>query len=191
MTHKITLSVSLLPSALCLADALSRVPKDRGDYKLHPPVFQQTLRFFSRWVQPTLDMFASPGNRQLERFACRYPHWEAELVDSLSCSLSTVRDCYANPPWTLISQWLNRLVENPHINCMLITPYWDSAVWWPLLLKLRRPECPSLIIPPQWGLFQDCWGTHMPPTRWPLIGTQLSGSCYKKKACPLRLWTLT
>ena len=39
---------------------------------------------------------------------------------------------------------------------------------------------------PRWGLFTDCSGVLMPPTRWPLLCTVLSGSCYNNKPCPMK-----
>jgi hypothetical protein len=135
---------------------------DRGDYSLSFPVFSLLLHASKQWVVPNIDMFASPGNARFPRFACRFPHWQAELVDAMSCNLSQVRDCYANPPWTIIHLWLNRLVDHPKVTCLMITPFWVSALWFPLLLRLRKKDSPTWLLPPRWGLFTDCSGIAIP-----------------------------
>ena len=98
MARHIEVQPSLVKSADKLADDLSRTPVDHGDYTLSWPVLSLLLRQFRPLVVPRIDMFASPGNSRFPRFVCRYPHWQAELVDALSCSLGQVTTCYANPP---------------------------------------------------------------------------------------------
>ena len=73
-------------------------------------------------IIPELDFFASPGNAQLPQFVARDPHWEECSTNSLECSLKEFRQGYANPPWTIIGQWLGRLKTNPHLKCMMINP---------------------------------------------------------------------
>jgi hypothetical protein len=89
------------------------------------------------------DMFPSPGNHKFPVFCARFPHWEASLVDALTCPLEDVQVCYANPPWNLISRWLNRLRSNPHLLCWAVVPLWVSAPWWPLLVQLQVPGIPA------------------------------------------------
>jgi len=108
-------------------------------------------------------MFASPGNRKYPQYCCRHPHWSAGKIDALTCQLGDISFCYANPPWSIILQWLTRLKEHPHLRCWLIVPYWVSAVWWPLLLKLYIPKSPALLIPARQGMFSNCVGLQMPP----------------------------
>ena len=188
--HHIQVEVELVKSADQRADALSRPLRDKGAYTLHAHVLHLVLRVVQPWVQPNIDMFASPGDQQFPLYVTRTPHWQAHLVDSLTCSLMSIHHCYANPPWKVIGLWLNRLLDHPNVTCLMVTPMWDSAAWWPLLLRLRVPKSPSLLIPPHWGMFSNCWGEEMPPTRWPLLCSVLSGASYKKKASPLKPSTL-
>ena len=191
MERNILLEVKLVKSAEDQADCFTRQGLDRDDCTLDRGLFLHLSTLLSRWVVPTLDMFSSPGNKQLDHFVSRHPHWEASLVDALHCPLDQVHHCYANPPWTIIQQWLIRLWENPHLVCMTIVPYWVSAVWWPLLLKLQVPGCKAVIVPPFQGMFLNCWGEPLPPPRWPLLCVVLSGRCFREGKFRLRASKLT
>jgi hypothetical protein len=186
MKHNIRVTPVLVPSALDQADALSRTPVDKGDYTLHQELYNRLMHTMIDWCQPTWDMFASPGNNKLPQYACRWPHVGAKLVDSLHCPLKEVSTCYANPPWTLISAWLHRLKEHPSITCVMITPLWVSAPWWPLLVKLRVPGSPAIRVHPFWWMFQNFLEEDMPPTRWPLLCTILSGRNWREGKFRLR-----
>ena len=189
MEHKIQVHTTLTTSEKAIADQVSRPKMDHGDYSLDDKVFQQIMEEFSPWTgkeEIIWDTFASPGNRKTKFFISRFPHWEAGLVNALHCSLDQVNFCYSNPPWNLITRWLLRLKKNPHIKCLMVTPWWVSTVWWPLLVKLRVPKSPVLVIRPRSGLFTNCMGQQMAPTRWPLICTLLSGDCWNSKKFRLK-----
>ena len=190
MEKKITLDLQLVKSSEDLADGPSRWAKDKGDYTRDPRLFKTLRRLFRRHINPKVDMFASPGNHQLPKFVARYPHWEAMEVDALKCPLQGIFQCYANPPWKIISPWLHRLRQNPHVTCLMITPYWVSNAWWPQLMKLHVRGTPALIIPPYWGMFKNCWGESMPPPKWPLVCTILSGKAYRPNKSELKLQQL-
>ena len=175
MKKKIQVQVELIPSAEYQADYWSRTPQDHGDYMLDKNLFQFLRKKLHPYIVPTMDMFASPGNHQLKHFVSRYPHWEADRQDALNCPLWDITHCYTNPPWKLISEWLNRLWLNPHLTCMMITPYWVGAPWWPQLVKLQCPHTPSFLIHPYWGMFTNSLGQFILPPRWPLVCTVLSG----------------
>ena len=104
--QKIRLNVNWVKSEEMQADSLSRWQYDRGDYTLNRDIFLQIQRYFSDWIQPDVDMFASPGNRQLPLFLSRWPHWEALACNALDTDLTGIHNCYANPPWNLIWPWL-------------------------------------------------------------------------------------
>ena len=96
-------------------------------------------------------MFASPGNKTYPLFVSRWPHYQAAATDALKMDLTCIGHCYANPPWNLILQWLERLRKNPQVRCLAILPYWVGTVWWPLLLRLFDRQAPCLLIKPQTG----------------------------------------
>jgi hypothetical protein len=188
MEHNIHLKVQLVRSEEDLADKWIRTDQDHGDYTLDMDrgLFLQIQKNFSPHCQPKIDMFASPGNTQLKLFIARYPHWQALDTDSLRCSLEKVGDCFANPPWKVISPWLRRLKMHPQVRCLVVLPLWVGALWWPLLAKLHVPGTPVLQIPPVQGLFQNCCEELMPKPRLPLVCLLLSRGCWNPRSFRLR-----
>ena len=185
LQNRVQLSTRWVPTSEMPADSISRWDRDPGDYTLHPKIFQACSQFFAKWIKPTVDCFASPGNAQLPMFICRWPHHQALKTDSLSCSLLDLQDVYANPPWSVIGPWLHRLRDNPHLKCLLVCPLWVSAPWWPLLIKMRLPGTKCLAIPPCQGMFTSCLGTSMPGPRWHLACLVLSGGTWRAKRCKM------
>jgi hypothetical protein len=179
MERNITLQVKWVPSAECLADPLSRWSQDRGDYSLDPLLFQQIREIFSPHLLLETDLFASPGNKKLESFVSRWPHWQARGVDALQCPLDNMGGLYANPPWSIIDKFLGRLRLYPNTQVLMVVPFWASAPWWPQLIKLRAPHSPVLKIDPYGGMFTNCWGEKMPPPRWPLLCLICSGKFWR------------
>jgi hypothetical protein len=177
----ITVSAALVASQEQLADSLSRTPRDIGDYRMDRALFRHLRHHFRQWIRPRVDMFASPGNRQLNKFVSRHPHWQAWGVDALRCPLESLAEVYANPPWTIISAWLVRLMQNPHLRCLTVLPWWASTSWWPLLARLHVPLSPVVQIQPFQGMFQDCYGNWMPRPKWPLVCILLSGASWSNE----------
>jgi hypothetical protein len=185
LENRIVIQPELVTSQNQLADAISRPPLDHGDYTLDRALFEEVVRLNLGWVTPRIDMFASPGNCQLSRFVSRHPHWQAWGVDALQCPLEAVNACYANPPWSVIGAWLQRLRQNPHLKCLTLLPWWVSTSWWPLLVRLHVPHSPIIQVLPYNGLFQNCLGQSMPMPRWPLVCILLSGSSWKGRVSPI------
>jgi hypothetical protein len=184
--HRIQLQLQQLKSAEDLADAPSRWSFNHGDNTLNHELFQALLTEMAAVCWPQVDMFASPGNHQLPLFVSRWPHWEACQVDALKCPLEGFHHCYANPPWGVIAQWLQRLRENPHLLCVLVCPYWVSAPWWPLLLRMQVKGSRALVIKPFKGMFSNCLGQSMPAPRWRLLCVVLSGQCWRPAGSGLK-----
>ena len=138
MQRGISLQVRWVPSAQCLADPISRWSQDHGDYSLNPALFAWIRSFFAPHIQLRTDLFASPGNKKLPFFVARWPHWQAAGVDALQFPLDQLESgLYANPPWSIIQKFLPRLREYPRLPCLMVVPYWVSAIWWPQLIKLK------------------------------------------------------
>ena len=185
--HQISVEVNLVKSQYMQADALSRKLQDVGDYILRKDIFRHIQKIFSQFIQPDIDIFASPGNAQLEKWVSRYPHWGAWACNALDMDLSQVRNCWANPPWTLIQQWLHRLQQAPWVKCLMAVPFWVGSSWWPQLVKLQVRGSPVVLVQPRWGLFTSCLGEAMPPTRWPLLCVMLSGACWRANKFRLKV----
>jgi hypothetical protein len=187
---RITLVPNWVASEDQLADGLSRWKVDPGDYTLNLSIFCQIQKLLaSKGFQPEVDMFASPGNHKLQKFVCRWPHHQAWAVNALECPLNNLKKVYANPPWKLILPWLVRLKMNPEVQCLTIVPHWVGVSWWPLLVQLHMKEFPVIQVQPQWGLFLNCHGEEMPPTRWPLLCLMLSGRAWKERKYRLKIST--
>ena len=71
----------------CLADSISRWPQDRGDYQLNPLIFSEITKIFQGYLDPKVDMFASPGNEQLPLWVGRFPHHGALGCNALEMPL--------------------------------------------------------------------------------------------------------
>ena len=191
MEKNITLQVKWVPSEKCLADPLSRWSQDRGDYSLDPGLFQYLQKTFSPFLRLQTDVFASPGNKKLDQFVSRWPHWQASAVDALQCPLDNLGGLYANPPWNVIQKFLGRLRLFPQTQVLMVVPFWDSASWWPQLIKMKTPKTPCLKIHPYPGMFTNCWGDKMPPPRWHLLCLVCSGKFWrgnKYKIKPLTIF---
>jgi hypothetical protein len=190
MEKGITLQVNWVPSEKCLADPISRWEIDRGDYTLDPELFQKIQNHFRNFIHLKTDLFASPGNKKLDQFVSRWAHWEATAVDALQCPLDGLGDLYANPPWSVISKLLPRLRQFPSAKVLMVLPYWDSATWWPQLIKMKVPKTPCLRVTPYRGMFKNCWGEVMPPPKWDLLCIICSGKFWrgdKFKLQPLKI----
>jgi hypothetical protein len=127
MDKNITLHVKWVPSKECLADPISRWEMDRGDYTLDPQLFWWLKNHFKKFISLETDLFASPGNKKLDQFVSRWPHWEATAVDSLQCPLENMGGLYANHSWSVIQKFLPLLREfrqaRGATNCAIKAPY--------------------------------------------------------------------
>ena len=189
--NKVQVRAEWVPTTEQKADSISRWTSDPGDYTLNLDIFHRVVKKLQPWVTPNVDMFASPGNHKFPKFVTRWPHYQAIMTDALTCNLSQFNHVYANPPWSVIPQWLDRLRTNPHIICLLICPFWASATWWPLLIKMAHPRGGCLEIPPVDGMFTNCQGVNMPAPRWPLACVIVSGSFWNAKKCRLKTLKFT
>ena len=186
--NRVDIEPVLVPSADMKADPISRWWFDPGEYSLDRGVFLRLLRHFPSFP-PKIDMFASPQNTQLPVFCSRWPHFQASLVDALSCPLDNLPVVFANPPWAVVGEWLTRLRQNPHLVSVTVLPLWASVWWWRLALSLRVPHTVAVKIPPAWGVLRDACFAPMKPMRTPLCCLILSGSAFKTGALRPPKWT--
>ena len=66
------------------------------------------------------------------------PPYDCELceaVDAFSTSWAGERS-WVNPPWRLLPQVIQRLVEEPLAAAVLLVPNWPSQPWWPVLQSI-------------------------------------------------------
>ena len=182
--NHLKVAVNWVKSEEMLADGLSRWSLDRDGCTLDTKIFAKVQQIFtSHGCHMEVDMFASPGNTQLKKFVSRWPHYQAIGCNALEVDLQDPKfavPLWANPPWTIILAWLERLRRHPHLVCGMAVPKWVGTVWWPLLARLHMKGTPIIEICPREGLFLNCQGDPLPSTKWPLLCLILSGQCYKE-----------
>ena len=130
--RQIWLSAAHIPGAENDADYLSRNFNDNVEWMLDHDIFKKITNWFKFY--PTIDMFASRLNKQLDRFVSWRPDPDAEFIDAFSISWQTLK-FYAFPPFSLISR-LVRKVEMDQGECIVIVPVWTTQIWFVALLKL-------------------------------------------------------
>ena len=170
-----------MPSAECLADLLSRPPIDHRDYTLHRKFFSTSTHILRPFHKCFSGYVCLPGKSATPPICLTTPSLGGLANGRLDVPPSSIFPRLREPPWTIINQWLARLRSNLHVQCLTILPFWVSAKWWPLVIRLRVPKTPAVVIPPCHGMFANCRGEDMPPPRWPLLCVLLSGSAWQKK----------
>ena len=149
------------------ADFLSRSIKDKYNYKLNQSVFRTICKQLQ--IQPTIDLFAADNNHQLPRYYTMRPSPTSTGTDAFKHNWSK-EIAYANPPWPLIPKMLDKIIKD-QATVLTVLPLWTCKPWWPRVLRLRA----SKIIKFKGELFSDKFGKFMPPPRWLLAATVLSG----------------
>lgn len=114
------------------ADFESRNQKNNLEWMLDKKVFSEILCHFD--VHPSIDLFASRINSQLENFVSWKPDPEAKYIDTFSHKFPDTI-FYAFPPFSLINKFLKK-VELEEMEGILIAPTWSSQNYFPFLLDL-------------------------------------------------------
>jgi hypothetical protein len=82
---------------------------------------------------------------------------------------------YANPPWPVISQFLQK-VQIDKARVLFLLPLWKGQPWWPLLWSMLE----SRLIVHHHPRFVDRWGVALPPPRWKVCFGIINGSLSTK-----------
>ena len=146
---------------------LSRTP-DPEDYCLRAALFRQACARFG--VRPQLDLFANRYNRQLPRFYAMRPDPLAEGINALAQTWPTTKVLYANPPWSLIGEFLQK-VSAEAATVLTVLPVWQAQPWWATF-------CQMWVAPPMYlqGEMSSCpQGRPLPPPRWKVAITLIRG----------------
>ena len=167
-----------------------QVGDGQGGLHTGPPFVSPCKGIFQKLYTSENRSLCLTRKQKMDQFVSRWPHWEAVAVDALQCPLDNLGDLYANPPWSVIEKFLPRLKQFPNAKVLMVLPYWDSATWWPQLIKMKIPKTPCLRVTPYRGMFKNCWGEEMPPPRWDLLCIICSGKFWrgdKFKIQPLKI----
>ena len=90
-----------------------------------------TQQYFAGSMPHTVDRFASFHNWQLQRYNSRFWNPDTEAVDAFTCSWSEEND-WLCPPILLIPRVIRHAQRTWAIGT-LVVPYWQAAVFWPII----------------------------------------------------------
>ncbi|XP_056388255.1 uncharacterized protein LOC130283090 [Hyla sarda] len=150
-----------------VADWNSRYLLDSSDWRLDRSIFLQLLHL---WGPLYVDLFASRLNHQLPHFFSWRPDPEASAVDALRL-LWPRGTHYAFPPFQLIPRVLLH-TTNQRATVVLITPWWPTQPWFPLLLGMivdyprLLPQVPHLLTNPAGSLHPLVMEGNLPLLAW-------------------------
>ena len=87
-------------------------------------------------------------------FVSRLPSCGAWAVDTFQTNFHGVGLVYAAPPCSVMDNWLLHMKQHPSMRCVLVCPFQESSLWWPLSQGLhntsaRRP----LLFRARYGIF--------------------------------------
>ena len=120
------------------ADSLSRVSQTLNT---EWTMAMERLRpVFAKWGESQVD-FATFANRQLIKFVSPYPDTRAEWTDAMSVPWDNGRGLlYAFPPFKMVPQVLQKIVQSPGVRVILIVPLQQAASWFPELMDLSQED---------------------------------------------------
>ena len=116
------------------ADLYSRVTMDpRLVWSLNEQVFRNLAL---RWGQPSIDLFASAGNKKVPRYLSWLRDELAVGQDAFSHNWGREDLPYAFPNFNAIARVLDYLRKFPETVLILIAPVWRTRPWYPMILEL-------------------------------------------------------
>lgn len=124
------MDIQWIPRSLnAKADYISRF-KDFDDWEVIPEVFDSLNAMFG---PHTVDCFANYQNAKIARFYSRFWNPGTAGVDVFYQDWS--KDiAWLVPPVSIVPRTLCFMFEN-RLKGTLVSPYWPSAAYWPLLTK--------------------------------------------------------
>ena len=161
-THSIRLEMDWIPSSLNeYADAISRII-DYNDWSLNKTVFSF---LDASWGPHTVDCFASPHNKQVERLYSRFWSPGCKAVDTFTVNWGNETNWWL-PPLHLVCRTIQHAAKCK-AKGTLVVHAWNSSPFWPILCPDGSHLAPFVHL--QWSaMFQDClllgilviiWGT--------------------------------
>ena len=115
-----------------LTDAAPRNFNDRLEWKLNPKIFKELCIVFGT---PSIDLFASRLNKQLDRFCSWTPDPEAEHIDAFTLNWASFDLIYLFPPFYVITRCLQKMREE-RAKGWIVVPMWTSQPWMGPLLQM-------------------------------------------------------
>jgi len=113
------------------ADRASRQFNDATEWMLNTNVFNEITLAFGH---PSIDLFASRCNKQIERYVAWKPEPEAVAIDAFSFSW-TDEFSFIFPPFSVLGQTVAK-IQRERVKGILIIPQWPTQPWYPAVLRL-------------------------------------------------------
>ena len=159
------------------ADKQSRDENSNTEWRLDTEIFRSICDVYGT---PTVDLFASRLNYQLQPYVSWKPDPGAWAVDALTLTW-TEHGFYAFPPFSLIPRCLQK-ISFDQAEGILIAPLWPTQPWFAKLLHMLT-NCP-LLLPRKKNLLTLI---HKPQAQHPLHKLRLcaflvSGRPYRSRA---------
>lgn len=170
----IWLSASYIPGKDNVSDHGSRNFNDNVEWKLNEEIFHKIC---SLWGVPSVDMFASRLNKQLEKYVSWGPDAEALVVDAFSCDWSKMF-MYIFCPFSLVAHVLQKL-NNDNAECVMILPSWPTQNWWNNFLSLLVDSPYIIPVTPEVLYIPNTAKVHPLVNNLNLVACRLSGNPLK------------
>ena len=146
LDRDIWITASYIPGVLNVeADEESRKSERRTEWMLNKDIFSQVLEDLG--FEPSMDLFASRINNQLDRFASFRPDPEAEIIDAFTVSWADIQ-FYAFPPFICIARVLQKIMMEEATG-IVVVPDWPNQPWYNTYMDMKLIE---VILPPRYDL---------------------------------------
>jgi hypothetical protein len=119
-----------------VADRLSRTQLPWYEQKLPTKLFK---RIEGRWGRRKIDAFAAAHNHQTKIYWSLVPDPQAAAVNAFH-QRWPANGLYLYPPWMLIPQVLRKLRTDRVKEAILVTPFWTTQFWFPMVQQLAKDE---------------------------------------------------
>jgi hypothetical protein len=163
------------------ADYQSRVFNDNSEWMLAQHVFKGVTNTFGT---PTIDLFASRLNHQLDQYGAWFPDPGAKFVNSLKEFWGDLGFIYCFPPFCIIAKVCQKIL-NDDAEGILIVPNWPSQPWFNLIRRMQvgKPMIIDLTDDNLYLPFQTNYPVRRPPGR-ELRALQFSARCFRARGSP-------
>ena len=127
------LSASFTPGTQNIAaDRLSRKFTAGPEWHLNRSIFSGISALFGT---PSIDLFASRVNHQLDTYVSWHPDPGAAYIDAFTLDWAMFTHGFAFPPFCLITRCLQKIVQEG-ATITIVVPLWPTQVWFSRLLSL-------------------------------------------------------
>eukprot|EP00794_Sanderia_malayensis_P010499 gene10499-11598_t len=121
-----------------IADNKSRKFHDNTEWQLLPKHFDTITNSLN--FMPTVDLFASRVNHQLNRYVSWHPDPNAIVTDAFTISWTDIK-FYAFPPFSIIGDTVAKIIKDG-ASGIIIIPKWNTQCWFPNVMRITKQMIP-------------------------------------------------